>query len=543
MEQELFLDRYRLSLGRNGLPVQLHRSPLAYTYRAQDSVSGREVALSLVVPRPTEPAVLSQLTERAAAAKRIDHINLPRLYDFGYDEKALIYVSEVCRGRTAVSWVAARGPLALSAALQVGLQVADVLHATGLDRLYHAALNPYNILFDASHAQTGDWLAIKVLHWFLPAANLSGSDTEADSSVLFASPEQLRDGRLEMSSQIYSLGATLLYLLTGLPPIRVLGKRPTNALLRRTPKRVRRLLGAMTRANPDKRPHDPVALAAFLQACLGRAERRQMIERRLALPVVVAGRATRRIFPAELTSKPLAIAALLVGFVSAAAFVFLGPWREHGVPSNRPQVADLQPNLPDHTRAPSSETRTKPVTAPALIATQGAAKDRSARAPTKQLNVERTREFAPPAQEPVASSEVAMANDETPTDNAASSARSDQSSPSSGENDATDAATSETELGSATVADTRQTDTNKKAKSATQPSHRRTTQRNRATIASNSKSSRLQRKAKRARPIPRLHVGSEQAELVGTTADGHWILSVANTGERVIVPPPPDSNP
>src|SRR4051812_39789861 len=111
MEQELFLNRYRLSPGGNGLPVQLHRSPLACTYRAQDSVTGREVALSLVVPRPVEPAVLSQLAERAEAAKRIHHISLPRLYEFGYDEKSLIYVSELCEGPSAATWVAARGPL------------------------------------------------------------------------------------------------------------------------------------------------------------------------------------------------------------------------------------------------------------------------------------------------------------------------------------------------------------------------------------------------------------------------------------------------
>jgi hypothetical protein len=43
---------------------------------------------------------------------------------------------------------------------------------------------------------------------------------------------------------------------------------------------------------------------------------------------------------------------------------------------------------------------------------------------------------------------------------------------------------------------------------------------------------------RRGRGIPELRVGEERAELVGTTPDGRWILSVAS-GERVIVPPPP----
>src|SRR4029079_1201896 len=53
------------------------------------------------------------------------------------------------------------------------------------------------------------------------------------------------------------------------------------------------------------------------------------------------------------------------------------------------------------------------------------------------------------------------------------------------------------------------------------------------------KAHRVAHNAKRAKPLPRLHVGSASAELVGTTSDGKWILSVADSGRRIIVPPPP----
>jgi hypothetical protein len=46
-------------------------------------------------------------------------------------------------------------------------------------------------------------------------------------------------------------------------------------------------------------------------------------------------------------------------------------------------------------------------------------------------------------------------------------------------------------------------------------------------------------KVRRARALPPIHVGSSPAELIDTTPDGRWILSIAGTGERVIVPPPP----
>ena len=52
-------------------------------------------------------------------------------------------------------------------------------------------------------------------------------------------------------------------------------------------------------------------------------------------------------------------------------------------------------------------------------------------------------------------------------------------------------------------------------------------------------SRRVAHQVKRARPLPKLRVGSSPAELVGTTSDGRWILSVSESGQRIIVPPPP----
>ena len=57
------------------------------------------------------------------------------------------------------------------------------------------------------------------------------------------------------------------------------------------------------------------------------------------------------------------------------------------------------------------------------------------------------------------------------------------------------------------------------------------------TRSSHSKVARAQ--VRRGRKVPTLRVGSHTAELVGTTSDGRWILSVASSGERLIVPPPP----
>jgi hypothetical protein len=84
-----------------------------------------------------------------------------------------------------------------------------------------------------------------------------------------------------------------------------------------------------------------------------------------------------------------------------------------------------------------------------------------------------------------------------------------------------------------------------KASSAKHVSTRRKSQSvaERSGTHSAKRKSHIARIAKRARAVPKLRVGSAPAELVGTTRDGRWILSVADTGEEIIVPPPPGYGP
>jgi len=89
----------------------------------------------------------------------------------------------------------------------------------------------------------------------------AGNAPDVDSSVAqqFASPEQLQHGSIDFRSAIYSLGATMYFLLTGAaPPAKVRLRE-----LRRFPKALRGLLAHMLRGNPDERPqarrHVPVA--------------------------------------------------------------------------------------------------------------------------------------------------------------------------------------------------------------------------------------------------------------------------------------------
>jgi len=151
-----------------------------------------------------------------------------------------------------------------------------------------------------------------------------------NSAARFASPEQIGGAKVDVRSEIYSLGVTMWFLLTGVPPVsdpKVSGEnaaRIARDKLRGVPKIVRHLLDRMLRANPAERPQDPVALAAYLQTCLARVERRAKIERRFGLPVAAKLRVVEPKVRMPIPIKPLALAAGLLALAALGGLVLLG---------------------------------------------------------------------------------------------------------------------------------------------------------------------------------------------------------------------------
>jgi protein kinase-like protein len=579
MENRIFLNRYRLSLGRNGLPVELHRTPVGITYRAHEIESGREVAIELIPAPSADPATGESLHDEACAAGQINHLNIPVLHDFGVEEDQLIYVTEYLDGPTAQAWVAARGPLPTGAVLRIAIQVVDALGAAGFHRLTHRALNPGNIVFLAGQTAKGDWPAIKLLHWLGPAVDLAANeagDGPLDAAARYASPEQLRGEKVDFSSAIYSLGCTMWFLLTGAPPAPaspVPWEKTTRSggeKLRGLPKIVRHLLGRMLRFDPAERPQDPIALSAYLQTCLARVERREKIERRFGIPVVATPRVVKQRTRRAVPLKPLALAALLLALATAAALLLPGRW--HGrrsapvaqkinLNSTKPpnEVAVAMKNSPGTT-----DRRAQPpaVPPPASVVVANHAMDeipRDEMADHNEVVSTTTAEPPPPEEGPAVSPEIshpkALVSQpaSTPAETALPKAPDTETTkaapiiaetnesladgpspipasavpPASGDQLA--AAISPTPE-SAERGAVKQSASRKKTEAIAKRSRSRSNDR---------RGARLAHTTKRAEPLPKLRVGSAPAELIGTTSDGRWILSVSESGRRIIVPPPP----
>jgi serine/threonine protein kinase len=335
MEPTTFFEHYRICTGEAGREVS--RTGAAINYKAIDSRSHEPVRLQLIPKATIDPEKLAQLKERAETAKKLDHLNIAKTFAVGIESDYFALVSEYFEGETADSWVVENGPMAADAALRVGLQVVRALGAAAFFNLTHRAIQPSNLMIVPGESPSGGWPFIKLLNFGLAGLELHSDSNEAPEiapsiSPQFASPEQRAGGEINFESEMYSLGATICFLLTGAAPLAVRGMKARLRLrrlpeLRRAPKPLHNLLVSLLCENPDNRPHDPVALEREMNQCLTKIERRQAIGRKLGISLAaVVPRKSKEARPTSAAKQVLggfaAVVVLILAGAAAAEYFF-----------------------------------------------------------------------------------------------------------------------------------------------------------------------------------------------------------------------------
>src|SRR2546423_3343303 len=342
MENKIFLGKYRVAQDEMGLgtaesmtvavaATEPHAG--ARVCRGVEIGSGREVTLEVIPALAFKSAVRAQLEAEATTAQKINHSNIPALYDFGIEDDQVIYVTEHFDGTSAEEWVNQHGPMPTGAALRIALQVIGAMGAASFHKISHHAINPANLILVPGQTPEGDWPLVKVLHFVGVAPTFASADTAVasfDKSTHYASPEQLQHGTVDFRSEIYSLGATMWFLLTGAPPLMApkgpLAMQPTTIglavdKLKGMPKKVRRLLAQMLAANPTGRPQDPLALYRQIQDCIAQVDRRESMARRFGVPFLSRSNVVDLPSRRRLPRKMVALAAILVAIATVTAVV------------------------------------------------------------------------------------------------------------------------------------------------------------------------------------------------------------------------------
>lgn len=193
---------------------------MGQVYRGEDKRLGREVAVKILArDQSVEPDAVRRFLNEARSAARLNHQNIAQVYSAGESEDHPYIVFEFVQGVNLRAMIEEQGPLTLEEALSYTLQIADALAHAAERRVVHRDVKPSNVLI-APNGQA------KLIDLGLARLNSPGEpdgDLTASGVTLgtfdYISPEQARDPRnADSRSDIYSLGCTLFYMLTGRPP-------------------------------------------------------------------------------------------------------------------------------------------------------------------------------------------------------------------------------------------------------------------------------------------------------------------------------------
>lgn len=205
-------------LGSYLLVQALGSGGMSNVFRAVHEETGSVVAVK-VLPRTLakNSTLLQRFMREAKSAEALDHPNVVAIYDRGFDQGRHYLVLEYVEGRDLHDRVRLNGPLGAAEAVAFVREVAEGLRYAAGKGMIHRDVKPANLLMTPDgHAKVIDLgLALQIED---EDERVTRAGTTV-GTVDYMAPEQARDSRQTSErSDIYSLGCTFYYLLTGSPP-------------------------------------------------------------------------------------------------------------------------------------------------------------------------------------------------------------------------------------------------------------------------------------------------------------------------------------
>lgn len=295
-------EQYELIIGRDGEPVELGRGSMGVTYKAFDTNLRCEVALKVIHPRYlADETSRARFLSEARAAAQLRHRNIASVFHLGSKRDEYFYAMELVEGQTIEEWIHRKGPIDCPIALDIALQITRALIATGTRKFVHRDVKPSNVMLCS---EADGVIVAKLIDFGLvrDVTNQSASGSPVRTGFIgtphFASPEQFAGKIVDARSDIYSLGVTFWFMLTGKLPFdgtrdEIRQKQLGGALpleqLKGIPRTVVDLIKRMLEPDPVKRPQSPGALKEQFNKCIAVIDAaKQKQRRRLAYSALAA---------------------------------------------------------------------------------------------------------------------------------------------------------------------------------------------------------------------------------------------------------------
>ena len=202
-------------IGRYQVKSELDRGGMSVVYLAHDPRVQRDVAIKML-PRDVrdQPSVRKRFEREARTIAAMEHPCIVPVYDFGEEDRQPYLVMRYMLGGSLADRLNRRTSLVQAAKIVTRIASGlDEAHAKGV---IHRDLKPGNILFDAhDQAFLSDFGIVKITE---TGQTSNATGTLVLGTPAYMSPEQALGKVLDRRSDIYSLGAVLYEMLTGMPP-------------------------------------------------------------------------------------------------------------------------------------------------------------------------------------------------------------------------------------------------------------------------------------------------------------------------------------
>jgi len=200
-------------IGRYDIVTKIGQGAMGEVYRAHDPVLNRDVAVKTIsAGRGEDETLRKRFRREAQSAAQLSHPNIVTVFELGEEGDQLFMAMELLEG-TDLKQAIQRGDLSLPRKLDVLERICEGLAFAHAHNIVHRDLKPANIHL----ARDG---SVKIMDFGL--ARLGGSDMTRTGLVMgtphYMSPEQVRGGKADTRSDVFSLGALSYELLTNHKP-------------------------------------------------------------------------------------------------------------------------------------------------------------------------------------------------------------------------------------------------------------------------------------------------------------------------------------
>jgi hypothetical protein len=219
-----------ISRGAMGVVLRATPTGMARTMAKARGFDG-DVALKVMLENKTDPKEAERFLEEMKILTKLNHPNIVRIFDCGREGGLSYFSMELLEGQDVRNMVTKGGPPPFMLTLKIISQISNALAFLHRSTVYHRDLKPTNVIFDRS---VTPFRAV-----LIDFGLVTNHGSQKDKGLILGTPQYMPPeqaqprggfGPVNATSDIYSLGATLYFMLTGRPPF--MGRDPRKIIKR-----------------------------------------------------------------------------------------------------------------------------------------------------------------------------------------------------------------------------------------------------------------------------------------------------------------------